>query len=589
MIKKILFLIFTLPVSLISFCQYNFSAGFPVVYNILNTKCSNAGCHSATSPDALKFDGNMATVYAEIFNQPPVNIAAQQRGEKLVWMDQPYQSYLLKKAGSWLDTDLGLPSGESDSAAHSQANTGLTNIEVEYIRQWIIDSAAQFTNNIDTAVINAYYTDTATSGPFSAKLAKPAAGAGLQLRFGPFFIRSASGQNQVEYLLMNKATFPTDVEATAINVQMTSFSHHFILNVLNDSADAMNDAKGLREVILNGSNTVSPFETDQTVVSVWLYSQNIVLPNQTAFFWSRNTYFDFDFHMLNYSTYSIMPFDAYVNIATRPRDVNDSMIEMKSRENSNNTLGHIDLYPPYHNNTIHAHTTSVCIDEDADNGSGNGGIVGNDSIRYIWMLNSHTHKMGVGFNIYNFDNTQTNDLGTDTIYNGFMSYNNPNGVVNLGYYDWEHPPVEYFPNFYPVNYKTSGLIAQTTYTNDSSFNQVFGLTTNQEMQFFYYLYVTTLPTATSTGVSSLTKTGFDFRIYPNPMAGHGTLSYTLDAPAIVNSSITDITGKQIAVLKDEKEQAGNYDIEITRSLPAGMYFARVNVNGENYTKKFVVE
>jgi hypothetical protein len=170
-----------------------------------------------------------------------------------------------------------------------------------------------------------------------------------------------------------------------------------------------------------------------------------------------------------------------------------------------------------------------------------------------------------------------------------MSYNSPNGVVNLGYYDWEHPPIEFFPDFYPINYKTSGLIAQTTYTNGSSFNQVFGLTTNQEMQFFYYLYVTTLPPSTNTGVNNIIKSAFDFKIYPNPMAGHGTLSYTLDAVAMVNASITDITGKQVATLKGEKEQAGNYNVDITKTLPAGMYFAKVTVNGENYTKKFVVE
>src|ERR1700677_4479368 len=98
MYKKLLFLVLVLPTSLSVFSQYNFNAGFPVVYNILNTQCSNAGCHSQTSSDALKFDGSMATVYAEIYNQPPVNVAALQRGEQLVWVDQPYQSYLMKKA-----------------------------------------------------------------------------------------------------------------------------------------------------------------------------------------------------------------------------------------------------------------------------------------------------------------------------------------------------------------------------------------------------------------------------------------------------------------------------------------------------------
>ena len=154
MYKKLLFLVFVLPISLSVFSQYNFNAGYPVVYNILNTQCQNAGCHSATATGTtLRFDTTAAAVYSQIANQPPVNNAARARGEQLVWVDQPYQSYLLKKAASWFDTDLGLPVGEPDSAAHSQASTGLTNVQVEYIRQWILDSAAQFTQNIDTSII----------------------------------------------------------------------------------------------------------------------------------------------------------------------------------------------------------------------------------------------------------------------------------------------------------------------------------------------------------------------------------------------------------------------------------------------------
>jgi hypothetical protein len=597
MYKKILLFVFVIPMSLSVFSQYNYNAGYGVIYNILSTKCSNAGCHSAASGQSLRFDTTAAAVYTEIYNQPPVNANALSRGEQLVWMDQPYQSYLLKKAGRWFDTDLGLPVGEPDSVAHSQASTGLTNIEVEYIRQWIMDSAAQVMPNIDTAVINAYYTDT-TSGPFSPKLPKLASG--LQLRYGPFFLRNTPGQNQVEYLLMNQVNFPAGQEATEMNLQMTSFSHHFILFTFDDSTDAVAKATGLREVTLSIGNTVSPFDGNKTVCSVWVYSQDIKLPTQTAFFWPKTTYFDLDFHMLNYSTYPILPFDVYVNIATTNRDVNDNTIQMKSRLNNNNTLGTADFYPPYHYNSIAAHSTSVCIDEDQDNGSGNGGLAGNDSMRYIWMINSHTHKMGVGFNIHTYKpdpNTihyiydGDNTFGADTLYNGFMTYNSPNGVIDQGYYDWEHPPLEYFPNLYAVNYKTSGLIAETTYRNDSSFNQTFGFTTAQEMQLFYYLYVTTVPPGLALGVNNINKSGFDFNVYPNPMSGSGSISYTLASAATVNASICDITGKQVATLKNDKEQAGSYSVDINdgKTLSAGMYFARLSINGEEYTKKFVVE
>ena len=92
------------------------------------------------------------------------------------------------------------------------------------------------------------------------------------------------------------------------------------------------------------------------------------------------------------------------------------------------------------------------------------------------------------------------------------------------------------------------------------------------------------PTAVTDALS-----GASFNIYPNPMAGKGTLAYTLDAAAMVNATISDITGKEIAVLKEEHEQAGSYNVDIAKTLPAGMYFAKLTVNGESYTKKFVVE
>jgi hypothetical protein len=183
-----------------------------------------------------------------------------------------------------------------------------------------------------------------------------------------------------------------------------------------------------------------------------------------------------------------------------------------------------------------------------------------------------------------------NDMSTDTIYNGFMSYNSPNGVINQGYYDWEHPPVEFFPNLLPINFTTSGLIAETTYTNDSSFNQVFGLNTAQEMQFFYYLYTSSVPD-TATGLLSLNKPAFDFSVYPNPMSGTGTLSYMLSAPAQIEATITDITGKAVATLQNEKESTGSHSISIgdNGTISSGMYFATVSVNSISYTRKFVVE
>lgn len=575
--KKLSALALVLALTVSGFAQYNYNAGFEMVHSILNTKCSNAGCHSAASGQALRFDTTAAAVYTQIYNQPPVNATAFARGEQLIWVDQPYQSYLLKKAGSWFDTDLGLPVGEPDSAAH--AGAGLTSNEIEYIRQWIMNDATLSTPNIDTNMINQYYNDTAR-GAFSPKMPKPALGTGLQVRYGPIFLRNTPGQDEVEYMLMNQVNWPSEMEVTGLNLQMTSFSHHFILFSFNDSASAMAKQTGLRRVILSAGTTVSPFDGSKSVCSVWVYAQDIQLPTGTAFFWPKSTYLDLDFHVKNYSSYPVLPFDVYINIAATPRNTADNVVQMKSRLNNNTSLGVIDLNPPYHLNTVAPHATSDCIDADGDNGK--------DNIRYIWMLNSHSHKMGKAFNIYKFNTSKPNDLG-DTVYNGMIDYNNPGGPINLGYYDWEHPSVEFFPNLLPIDFNTSGLIAETVYQNDSNFYQHFGFTSADEMQLFYYLYTSQQPG--TAGINNINASGFDFNVYPNPMAGHGNITYKLTDPATVNASITDITGKEIAVLKNDNEQAGSYNIDLGAStqLSAGMYFARVTVNGEVHTKKFIVE
>jgi hypothetical protein len=568
MYKRLLLLFFAVPISMSVFSQYNFDAGYPVVYNILNTKCSNAGCHSATSTDALKFDGTPAAVYAAIVGQPPMNAAALARNEQLVWIDQPYQSYLLKKAGSWFDTDLSLPVGEPDSAAH--VNAGLTNVEVEYIRQWIMDSAAQFMLNIDTSIINAYYNPADTGQiPFFPKLQQPAAGTGIQARFGPIFVRNTSGNNEVEYMLMRQIDLPGNMEVTGVQSSMSSMSHHFLLFQFPDSVSAVAQETGLRRVAISGSGVVSSFDGNKNLIAAWQTPSSISLPTGTAFFWPQTTYIDQDYHVKNYTpivpgTSGIVPFDFYLNVTYKPRVIGDNTIQMQSQLVNNAGL----ILLPNQSTTLPY--------SDQSNGSG--------GMRYIWMMSSHTHKFGTGFNIYKYDNSMPGGIG-DTLYQGTYDYANG---IDLGVYDWEHPSVEYFSPQYPMNMGTNGVICQTTWDNTSSSLIHFGFTTNDEMQLFYYMYTTTLPEGAN-GVNTITKSAFDFRVYPNPMSDMGTISYTISGPSTVNASIVDITGKQIAMLKDENEQAGDYNVTIGKTLSSGMYFAKVNVNGTTYTKKFVVE
>jgi hypothetical protein len=84
---------------------------YDLVYKTLNTKCSNGSCHSATSSgSSLQFDGSSTAVYNALVNVVPQNAAAAARKDKYLRMNQPYESYLLRKCGGWFDTDLALES-----------------------------------------------------------------------------------------------------------------------------------------------------------------------------------------------------------------------------------------------------------------------------------------------------------------------------------------------------------------------------------------------------------------------------------------------------------------------------------------------
>lgn len=555
MYKKLLFLVLVSPVSVFAQNTYD------LVYTTLNTKCQNSTCHSSTSAEALKFDGSSASVYAALVNQTPANSDAVTRGEKLVWVNQPYESYLLKKAANWLDTDLDLPAADVN-ASHTGA--GLSTIEAEFIRQWIMNGAKQTGNLVDTNVIHAYYNDP-TPAAFLPKPPKPAAGVGKQVRFGPIFVPGSGSGSEVEYCLKHEVDFDTDVEVTATEGNMNPQSHHFLLFHFDDSSAAASMSNGMRKIQLTAGN--SSFDGSKALSSAWQTSQTYSLPTGTAFFWAKKTWLDLNFHMKNYTapgTSGVQPFDFYLNVATVPHVSTSPTIEMKTKLVNNIGLAILPNSPASFNYA------------DDDNGT--------PETRYIWMMSSHTHKFGTGYNLYTYDRLTSSHLG-DTLYVGTYDYANG---FDRGIYDWEHPPVEYFSPQRPVDFSQSGVIAQTTYMNTSNAFIHFGYTTTDEMQLFYYMYTTRL--AGATGVNDVKSSDFSFSVYPNPMSDMGTIMYTLADAATVKATIVDITGSEVAVLKEEKNQAGTYTMDMgPKALAKGIYFARLNVNGASYTKKFVVQ
>ncbi len=78
--------------------------------------------------------------------------------------------------------------------------------------------------------------------------------------------------------------------------------------------------------------------------------------------------------------------------------------------------------------------------------------------------------------------------------------------------------------------------------------------------------------------------------YPNPFNEATTIAFNLANPAQVAISIHDITGRLVAILADEKMEAGPQEILFKRNhLVAGTYIVNVNTSKAILTRKIIIQ
>ncbi|MCS6819459.1 MAG: T9SS type A sorting domain-containing protein [Chitinophagales bacterium] len=559
--KKYLSLIFVLP-----FVSVYAQSTFTQIYQILNTRCTNSACHSAASGHNLRFDGSENDVFNAIFNKPPENTVAKNKLDRLVFVNQPYESFLLRKINKNLDTDLDLEQGEGNVMLDINGQP-LANHEVELIRQWIINGAKKTGITVDTAVINEYYRDPYHA--FLQKPVKPAPGEGKRIRCGPIFLPKSGPGKEFEILLKYELNFPYEAEIYKIDGFMNYESHHFLLFRFNDSASAAQEPDGIRVVSLTGGTT--SFDGNKQLTGAWQDDEEIDLPKGTALFWPKKVWLDLNYHIKNYGNQHVLPCDFYCNIYYTPRQ--PKTIEMKSRLVNSITLGELGSggnqgFLPPNSGPVTRYLN------DPDNGR--------NEVRYLWMFNSHTHQYGIDFDLFEYDKSKPNRLGKQ-LYEGFWNYKLN---YDMGQYLWDHPPIRYWPNFYPVDMKI-GLRARAMYNNTSNKVVRFGFTTEDEMFLYYYMYTTRLPDGWVSAPDIATKIN-SFGIYPNPASDKAFVIVESKEPIDIKVMICDIHGKVIAELFSGQTQIGVNQYSIPDNLPQGVYLAQLFFNGQIENKKFVI-
>jgi hypothetical protein len=77
--------------------------------------------------------------------------------------------------------------------------------------------------------------------------------------------------------------------------------------------------------------------------------------------------------------------------------------------------------------------------------------------------------------------------------------------------------------------------------------------------------------------------------YPNPFNPATIISYKLDVNSTVKLSVYDVLGRELAVLVNGRQGAGNYEIRFDgASFPTGMYFYRLETADKALTRSMML-
>lgn len=90
----------------------------------------------------------------------------------------------------------------------------------------------------------------------------------------------------------------------------------------------------------------------------------------------------------------------------------------------------------------------------------------------------------------------------------------------------------------------------------------------------------------TTRIDDLKNSVSEFSVFPNPVSDVVSLHIDLKEPSHVLIEITDISGKQVAIIADENQNAGTMNKQFsTALLPNGNYFVRLSLNEKCTSQK----
>ncbi|MEM7102208.1 MAG: T9SS type A sorting domain-containing protein [Bacteroidota bacterium] len=521
------------------------------VYQILQTNCATASCHTgAAQAGGLDLEGTgpndltrLASLKSSLEFQAPTNATAASNGNSILYPGRVDKSFLFRKINEGLEPTLTLEAGEMPS--HGDA--GLTDVEKEMIRQWILWGTPLTTEVVEESLLETYYNvgglQSFPSGPPPA----PDPSEGIQIKMGPFFVPDVPNAN-IEVFQKYEMDFPNDVEVTRVETFMSNFSHHFILYDYNSASDASGQNHGFR---------FNPDHINVGVVKAIQEPTDLKLPQGAAFFWDHDHVLDFNSHYINYV--GNVPYAAEVYLNIYYQDAGNAAQEMQAQVLAN---------------------TNICVAPNGDE------TVFDQIINYpfgdvfVWGLMGHTHQLGTGYKIWLRESFQQSTL----IYDAACPFGEP-GCASP-YFDYQHIPMRYYEPFLPVTMNfQNGLIHEASYVNNGNSTVCWGPTSEDEMMVMVIMYMND-----TTGVITSTEEIYnplqEVKVYPNPMSETSIVELPPDA-GTVNFVLYDLIGRELRRINDINSPSFAID---RQQLLSGMYIYRLeNEYGQFTSGKLMVE
>lgn len=539
------------------------------VYEIVQAKCNNAGCHNTIDKaGGLDLQGDSPTaVYNNVYNKDPDNYTAKSNHNKLVYPGDPYRSYLFRKVAAGTESTIQLQANEGSAMPMGYPSAALTAVEREIIRQWILFGAPAEGTVVDETLLENFYSGGGywANDPQNPPPA-PDPSEGFQVRLGPIFLPPSTTTQVSETEYFSK--YQLDIPATEVNRidYNIGSSHHYIIYKFDQPSDADDVPYGFRK----GSGGLGGFVlTSQS-------SGSTKLPEGTAFRWYDNMWLDLNTHVVNYSQSLSMATDVYMNVYTQPTGT--SAQEMYSQ-----LLPNPLLYIPS-NGQEHTIETPFSYNINQQ--------------LYLWAVSSHTHKRGKGFEVWlrNSDGSKGDKIFDAKKYNGVPECEDIE-------YDYQHPPVRIFSPFLPMTIK-NGIIHKATYLNDSGSTITWGDTTEDEMMITSVLFTlgtsgVTMPEA-STCLSDEEQVGFEdqnlittalqAQVLPNPFNDYALLHISGAALGTLRLDIFNILGEQVSTQAVQVAADGKVSVTMPPALQTGIYTYRLqDKEGKTSGGKFMVQ